>query len=308
MTTITSITKNLPGLVVPPLTPFTSDLKLDVEALERGVNYVVRECSAAMVVAAGVEAQEYQYLDMAERRGLIRHTIDFVGGRCPVVVGVSHASFKTSIALAQYAQDLGAQAVQILAPLRPFGGEATPSEIVGYLDAIGQETPLPVMLYLNSGPGATLSPEVTVELAEREYVHFIKESSRDLSRISRLIEEIDRAGLARYFTTSQMLLISLQLGGSGCTLPPPAARLGALILRAFLAEDIVEATRLQRQFSLYPAKWMKQGLLPTMKASLQILGNSAGDPYPPYPPITGPELEALRLYLSTTDIFPEEEN
>lgn len=297
-----------PGLVVPPLTPFTADLKVDLAALERGVNYVVEDCEAAMVVAAGVEAQEYQYLDMGERRELIRQTIEFVGGRRPVVVGVSHASFKTSIALAQYAEGLGAAAVQILAPLRPFGGEATTGEIMAYLDAIGQETPLPVMLYLNSGPGANLSMEATVELAERDYVQYIKESSRDLARVSRLIEEIDHAGLARYFTTSQMLLISLQLGGSGCTLPPPAARLGALIVRAFRAGNIEEATRIQRQFSLYPAKWMRQGLMPTMKASMQLLGISAGDPYPPYPAITGVELEALRAYLFTTDLFPLEQN
>jgi 4-hydroxy-tetrahydrodipicolinate synthase len=32
--------------------------------------------------------------------------------------------------------------------------------------------------------------------------------------VSRLIVEIDRAGHARYFTTMQMLLATLQLGGS----------------------------------------------------------------------------------------------
>lgn len=301
-------TINYPGLVVPPLTPFTSELKVDVDALKRSVDYSVEDCNASLIVAAGVEAQEYQYLELSERRELIRHTIDFVEGRCPVVVGISHASFKTSIALAHYAESLGAQVVQILAPLRPFGGEATTGEILKYLDAICRETSLPAMLYLNPGPGATVSPEATVELAQREYIHFIKESSRDLSRVSRLIEEIDKAGLARYFTTSQMLLISLELGGSGATLPPPAARIADMIVRAYVGGDFKEAARLQSQFSLYPAKWMKHGLMPTMKASMQILGIPIGDPYPPYPPIAGSELEALRSYLSTTDFFPKEES
>ena len=41
----------LPGLIVPPLTPFTADLKLDEKALQAGVNYVVEDCNAAMAVA-----------------------------------------------------------------------------------------------------------------------------------------------------------------------------------------------------------------------------------------------------------------
>ena len=60
-----------PELVVAPLTPFTSDLKIDVAALKREIDYVVADCGATMVVAAGVEAQEYTYLGLAERKDLI---------------------------------------------------------------------------------------------------------------------------------------------------------------------------------------------------------------------------------------------
>ena len=53
---------------------------------------------------AGVEAQEYQYLSDDERRLLIRETIAMIDGRVPALVGVSHASYRTSIKLAEYAQ------------------------------------------------------------------------------------------------------------------------------------------------------------------------------------------------------------
>jgi len=52
----------MPGLIVAPLTPFTSDLKIDEAALRRQIDYVVQECRATMVVAAGVETQEYTHL------------------------------------------------------------------------------------------------------------------------------------------------------------------------------------------------------------------------------------------------------
>lgn len=293
----------LPGLVVPPLTPFTEDLEVDYEALARGVDYVVDDCDAAMVIAAGVEAQEYQYLDLPQRRELITRTIQFVDGRRPVVVGVSHPSFKVSAALANLAEESGAAAVQLLLPLRPFGGEPTTADLETYVDLVARETSLPVMLYLNAGSGASVSPEATVALASHDRVRYVKESSRDLSRVARLIDEIEHAGLAHYFTTVQMTLITLQLGGSGVTLPPPVARIARLLLEAFLAEDLAEATRLQQQFSLYPAHWMRYGLTPTMKASMNLLGVPTGVPYPPYPPVSGPDLEALEAHLNGTDLM-----
>ena len=53
-----------PGLIVAPLTPFTADLTVDEPALKRQIDYVVEDCRATMVVAAGVETQEYTYLEL----------------------------------------------------------------------------------------------------------------------------------------------------------------------------------------------------------------------------------------------------
>ena len=293
---------NLPGLVVPPLTPFTEDLEVDYEALAHGVDYVVEDCAAAMVIVAGVEAQEYQYLDLPQRRELIARTIELVDGRRPTVVGISHPSFKVSATLANLAEESGADAVQLLLPLRPFGGEPTTADLEAYVDLVSRETSLPVMLYLNDAAGASVSPEATVTLASHDSVRYVKESSRDLARVARLIDEVEHAGLAHYFTTVQMTLITLQLGGSGVTLPPPVARIARLLLEAFLAGDLAEATRLQRQFSTYPARWMRYGLTPAMKASMNLVGVPTGDPYPPYASVSGQDLKELEAHLHDTDL------
>ena len=296
----------LPGLIVPPLTPFTEDLRLDERALEAEIDYVVNECDAAMVVAAGVETQEYTYLSMDERKRLIRRTVEFVGKRRPVAVGITHPSFRTAIELAHLAQDLGAEALQLLAPLRPFGGTPTQAELLAYFDAIGRETELPIVLYLNPGPGAEVSVPATVELSRLEQIRFIKESSRDLSRVSQLIAKVDLAGHARYFTTVQMLLATLQLGGSGATMPPPAAELCARVIKAFVAGRHDEAARLQRQFAQFPGNWMHRGLAPTLKAAMKILGRPVGDPYPPFGQFSADERADLARYLATTDFVPKE--
>ncbi|MDX6806167.1 dihydrodipicolinate synthase family protein [Terrihabitans rhizophilus] len=294
--------------IVPPLTPFRPDLEVDYAALQKGVDYVVRDCAADVVIAAGVEAQEYQFLTLDQRRELVRQTVAAVGGRTAVAVGISHPSFRIAIEFAQLAEQLGADSVQLLAPQKPTGGAPTTAELVRYFELIGRETSLPIILYLNAGPGADLTIPQTIELAKLDRVHFIKESSRDITRVSRLIHEIDLAGHARYFTTMQVLLTSLQLGGSGITLPPPAARIAREVIRAYEAGDLARAVELQGQFALFPARWMPSGLAAVMKAAANHLGIPAGEPYPPYAPVSGDALESLHRYLDTTALTKEAAN
>lgn len=287
-----------PGIIIPPLTPFTEDLKVDTRALKSSIDFVVERCKPLFVVAAGVEAQEYAFLSFAVRLDLIRTTIDSVDGRSPVAVGISHPSFKIAVELAHFAEKQGARALQLLAPQKPTGGQPTTAELIRYFELIGRETSLPIILYLNSGPGADVSIPATIEIAGLGCVKYIKESSRDLSRVSRLIAEIQHAGLAHYFTTMQMLLITLQLGGAGVTLPPPAALIARHIIDAFEADNLPVATELQHIFSTYPARWMSYGLAAVMKASANFLGFQAGEPFPPYAPVSDIHLESLHKFLA----------
>lgn len=290
----------MPELVVAPLTPFTEELGIDERVLARELDYIVDECRATMVVAAGVEAQEYTYLDLDARKRLIKLTIDLVRGRCPVMAGVSHPSFRTTIELAHFAASAGARAIQMLAPLRPFGGPPNDRDLVAYYEAVAREVPLPITLYINPGPGAEVSVPATIAIARIDQVKYIKESSRDLNRVGRLIFEVDRAGYARYFTTMQMLLATLSLGGSGATMPAPACEIARHLIDAFQAGDYGRAMEMQQQFALFPARWMHRGLTPTMKAAMALIGLPVGGMYPPYDGLDATETEALRQVLKTT--------
>jgi 4-hydroxy-tetrahydrodipicolinate synthase len=297
-------TVQTPGLIVAPLTPFTADLKVDDAGLARQIDYIIKDCRATMVAAAAVETQEYTYLSLSERKDLIRRTIELVDKRVPVMVGISHASFKTAIELAHDAERWGAAVVQLLAPLRPFAGPPTQSDLIAYFEAIGRETKLPITLYLNPGPGADVSIPDTIALAKLPQVQLIKESSRDLARVSRLIVEIDRAGHARYFTTMQMLLATLQLGGSGATMPPPGCEMARAVIDAFMSKDYERAAEIQLQFALFPSRWMHRGLAPAMKAAMNLIGIPVGEPYPPYSPLSRDEMTALAATLKTTVLAP----
>ena len=294
----------LPGLIVAPLTPFApKTLAVDWKALEREMDYICGDCKAAMVSVAGVETSEYHYLSFAERKELIRRTVDIIGKRSEVVIGVSHANTRTAAELVELAHSVGATAVQVLAPQRPYGGQPGTQELLDYFGAIADTSPLPLLLYLNPGPGAEVSVDATLAITRLDKVRYVKESSRDLARVSRLIVEIDRAGHARYFTTMQMLLITLMLGGSGATMPPPACYIASKIIDAFVAKDYAKAAELQLQFALFPSKFQAKGLAPVMKAAMEIIDRPLGDPYPPFPALTADEKKALAAELKTTCLF-----
>ena len=281
------------GIIAPVLTPFTSEGRVNWSALQRVVDYTIEECRADVIAAAALETQEYHFLSHEARKALIKRTVEFVRGRRPVIVGVSHPNLTVATELARFAEELGAHAVQALVPLRPFGGQPTRTEVLRYFETLGHATSLPLVVYINPGPGAEVPPSLVVDLARLGPVRYFKEASRDLRRVSRLIEEVDRGGHARFFTTMEMLLISLELGGPGATMPPPAAKIGADIVRAYAAGDLKAAIEEQRKFSLFPARFIHHGLAPVMKAAMKLVGVDVGDPNPPFEPLPPEEMEAL---------------
>src|ERR1017187_6578424 len=109
-----------------------------------------------------------------------------------------------------------------------------------------------------------------------------------------------RKARSGHFTTMQMLLATLQLGGSGATMPPPGSAIARHVIDAFEAKDHERAAELQLQFALFPSKWMHHGLAPVMKAAMNLIGIPVGEPYPPYVPLSRDEMVALAAVLRTT--------
>lgn len=292
---------DLPGLIVPPLTCFDEGGRADYASLARGIDYVIEVCRPAAIAAAAVETQEYQYLPDADRDELIRQTVRMVGGRAPVVVGVSHPSIHAAIRVAGLAAEAGACAVQVLIPNRPTGGRAPAAEIVRYFEAIAREARLPIVAYHNPGPGAEVDLKTMVELTQMDAVVALKESSRNMRYLGLVIADVQRAGRASVFATMEVLLPSLMLGADGGTMPPPGASLAALLVAAFRRGDLEKAWRIQRLFHEMPARWIEYSLAAVMKASMRLIGLDCGHPYPPYGEMRAADLHLLEAFWTGLD-------
>jgi 4-hydroxy-tetrahydrodipicolinate synthase len=289
--------ERLTGIICACLTPFDGDDRVDYSALEREIRYIVEECGVDAISIGAVEAAEYTRLTWEERQDLLRAAIEMVDRRLPTIAGCSHQSCRMVGQMAEFAAEVGADLAQVLIPNRPWGGEPEGSELVEFFTEVAERSPLPIVAYHNPGPGADPDYATFVKLSTNARILYFKESSRDTRKVSRMIEEIDRAGNAGYFTTMQPLLMTLILGGSGATMPPPGAKIGAKVVRAFRAGDLEEARRWQRLYAAFPSRWPSYGLPPVMKAALQEIGVDIGDPARPYQPVAPADRLQIRELL-----------
>ena len=274
------------GIIGTCLTPFQRDGSVDLAALEREINYLIEVCRAEAVAIAATEDAEYTMLGWQERKELMAAGTRMVGGRAPVILGISHPAPQRAIELAEHAAAVGADVVQVLMPIRLWGGEPDPDEVYDYVTEIARRSPLPLCVYHNRGPGADPAIPLYLRLADIFNLPYIIETSGDVTKISRLIEEIDRRGSARFFSTIESLLINLTLGGSGAAMPPPAAYVGGQVVRAFREGDVERAVEWQRILGLFPGRWSRYGMPPVMKAAMRHLGIDLGKPAAPFSPVS----------------------
>ena len=298
-----AITKPIKGIIGACLTPWGEDERVNYEALKREIDFLAVDCDAISIAA--VEAAEYTMLSREDRKELLRIGTEMVDKRVPVLLGCSSPSPREVIELAEYAAKAGGDMAQVLMPLRPWGGQPTIAELMEFFTQVASASPLPIVVYHNPGPGADPPNDAFVKISEISNVRYFKESSRDITKISRLIEQIDLAGKGYYFTTMQPLLVTLMMGGSGATMPPPGTRIGAQVVKAFRAGDLEQARFWQRCFALFPGKWAAYGLPPVMKSAMKHFGVDIGDPARPYAPVSPRDHAQIGQFLRQVGMLGE---
>jgi len=293
----------LRGVVGAVLTPFTPGGEVDEAAAAREIDLLASHCDAVSVL--GAEVTEYRALSPQRRRALLREEIAMVDGRVPVLAGVTAPSLPEIAELCELAADAGATYAQVLLPNRTWGGQPSAGELVGFTEAVVAASPLPVVLYHNPGQGSDPSLDAIIAACAVPGVAGIKDSSRNVSRVLRAVEEIDRAGHASYLGTIQPLLTILVAGGSGAMAPPPSTLVGAAIRDAVADGDVARAAELQRLVSVFPAKWSgHHGLAPTMKAAMPAIGLPLGDPAAPYRPLPPEDAAAVTELVRAWPALP----
>jgi 4-hydroxy-tetrahydrodipicolinate synthase len=173
----------LRGVIAAMVTPMREDEELDLAAVPGLVEHLLeREGVHGLLVLGGTG--ELASLSSEEREQMVTSAITAVARRVPVIVGVSGAATREVVRNSEAAQALGADAVLVGHPLywRP-----SVREVHRFYADVASAVGVPLILYNNPGAtGIDLQPEDVAALVADGHVHYVKESSGDASRITRL--------------------------------------------------------------------------------------------------------------------------
>ncbi len=179
----------LRGVMQSPVTPLKDDFSLDVPTYERLVDFHVR--TGATAISWPHHKGESLNLTVAERKMGAEATVKAVAGRVPVSIHVSSLAVEDSMALAQHAQQIGADAIIAITPY--FWGPS-PEAIYQYFVRLATSIDLPVIAYNSPAylEGVEFTGELITRLLERlPNLIAMKEASFNSQRFM----EISRAAL-----------------------------------------------------------------------------------------------------------------
>ena len=131
-----------PGLVHAPITPFTSDLKIDFGLFEKVIEFHLN--NGAQALALPMHTGESVSLSDAEQRKLLEFTIKQVKGRVPVIAHVSDAGTRIAANRARHAQDAGAAAV---IATTPYYWTPPPAMVLEHFAQIGSAVSIPFFVF-----------------------------------------------------------------------------------------------------------------------------------------------------------------
>lgn len=166
-------------------TKFTSDDKLDFDLFEK--NLKAQLSAGVDGVILGGTLGESSVLNNEEKFDLVKFTVDKVGGKVPVVMNIAEGSTREAVKLAAEAEKCGAKGLMMLPPMRY---KSDHRETVAFYHAVADSTALPIMVYNNP---VDYKIEVTLdmfaELAEKQNIQAVKESTRDVSNVTRMVNK-----------------------------------------------------------------------------------------------------------------------
>ena len=272
------------GVYPAATTQFAADLSLDTVAYRKVVTALVNDGVDGLVLLGTVG--ENNSLRPEEKRLTLRAAIDAVGGRVPLVAGVSELTTERAIEFVRDAEKLGVDGFMLL-PAMVY--VPTPDELYAHFRSVAESTSLPIMLY-NNPPAYRVSIELdTLErLAAIPNIVAVKESAPDPRRFTDIINRFGSrftlmAGL------DDVALEAFLLGASGWVsgLTSAFPRESVAMVQAVERGDWNEARRIYRWFMPLLHLDADHDLVQSIKLAEQIMGRGSERVRMPRLPLSG---------------------
>jgi len=271
------------GSIVALITPLHEDGSVDYPALRKLVDWHIDQGTHCIGVVG--TTGESPTVSVEEHCEIIRVAVEQAAGRVPIMAGCGGNSTREAIALAQYAQKIGADCqLQVVPYYNKPGAEGQYCHFRAIAEATGD---LPLVLY--NVPGRTVADmqhETVLRLAQIPGIVGIKEATGNIERAQWLIRDVP-AGFAVYSGDDATAVALMLCGGHGnvSVTANVAPRLMSELCTAALAGEARKAMAIQQRLlplhrhlfvesNPIPVKWVvsRLGLCgPTLRLPLTEL-------------------------------------
>jgi 4-hydroxy-tetrahydrodipicolinate synthase len=266
------------GIIPAMVTPVTHDGKINVEALRKLTDYLIKG-GVHGLFPVGSQGEFYA-LTFEEKKRVIEVVVEETKGRVPVYAGTGAVTTRDAVALTKMAEEAGVSAVSILTPffIRP-----NEEELIEHYARIAKATRLPVLLYNNpQRTGVNISAEFVARASRVENIVGIKDSSGDLTLTSEYIRRTSEK-FSVLAGRDTLIYGTLCYGGKGAIAATAnvAPKVVVEIYETFQAGDWKRS--LEAQFRLAPLRLaFDLGTFPVViKEALNLIGIDAGVGIPP---------------------------
>ncbi len=262
------------GAGVAIVTPFNNDGSVNYEKLDNLIEFQIKNHTDAIIICG--TTGEASTLSHEEHLDVVRHCINTVNHRVPVIAGTGSNSTETAIYLSQEAEKAGADAVLLVTP---YYNKATQNGLYVHFKDTADAISIPCILYnVPSRTGCNILPETAVRLArDVKNIVAIKEASGDISQIAKLFQLADGC-IDVYSGNDDQIVPIMALGGIGVisVLSDVAPQQTHDLCQAALDGDFKKAARMQLDaLPLINALFSEVNPIP-VKHALNVMGFEAG--------------------------------
>jgi 4-hydroxy-tetrahydrodipicolinate synthase len=294
--------KKYNGVVVPMVTPVSSDRKLDETAVVKIADFLARNGVSMLVLGTTGESPS---VSMDESRRLVKLASETVAGRVKIYAGICGNCVEENIANAKAYIQAGAD---VIVSILPYYYPLTSEQMFGYFKTLAERINFPMMVYnIPSTTKMSIPVEVVNELSKVKHICGFKDSERDEARMEQCIQLFkDRKNFSYFLGYAAISAKALKLGADG--LVPSTGNFAPALFHAMcesaIAQDWQKVEQLQAETDeiarIYQAGRTLGNSLQALKVMMSVQGLC--QPYA-LPPLTDLGVAEQKEIIKETEII-----
>ena len=294
------MTQFKPGLVHTPLTPFTSDKRIDFDTYAKLVDFHI--ANGADSIAVPMHVGESVSLPDVQKREVITFALKQAKGHVPVIAHATDSGTSIAASLAAFAEKAGAAAI---VSSTPYYWTPPPAMIVEHFAAIAGAVSIP--FYVHNAPeemaGVKVNTALMLKLIDKaKNFAGVVDSGLDWQFMIELLTDAPKKRADFQLVSGVDYMVSAAAIGSRSLFSPLAAIAPRLVRSMFddcAADRLFEARKAQEDVAELRKALSGLGVS-GLKAASKAMGRDIGEPRAPLDPL--PKAAADQLLKAVSAI------